>query len=133
MIYYRKGFKGQLYETVSFDTPIKPYDLIETDQIRLDINGKLTIQRFYAWDFASGPTFDTKNTIVPSLVHDAFCELIRLDLLTIIDARKRVDKHFYHLLKERKVWFLRARIWYRGVRWGAKHNPQKPRKVYIAS
>ena len=37
----------------------------------------MTIYKGYAWDGPSGPTIDTKDFMRPSLVHDAFYQLMR--------------------------------------------------------
>ena len=50
--------------------------------------GKLTVRSGYAWDGASGPTWDTEDTLTPSLVHDALYQAIRAGLLP---ASRRID------------------------------------------
>lgn len=77
-------------------------------------NGRLYIAEQYAWDGASGPTIDTKNTMTPSLVHDALYQLMREGLLSD-DFKADADRIFYEMLKERGMWFIRARLWYRAV------------------
>lgn len=77
-------------------------------------NGMLYIAEQYAWDGASGPTFDTKNTMTPSLIHDALYQLMREGLLSA-DLKEDADRIFYLMLKERGMWFIRARLWYRAV------------------
>ena len=49
----------------------------EMGYVHLTGDGLLTIQRGYAWDGASGPTFDTPSTMMASLVHDALYQLLR--------------------------------------------------------
>lgn len=44
-------------------------------------DGMLTIQKHYAWDGPSGPTFDTKTFMRGSLIHDALYQLIREGVL----------------------------------------------------
>ncbi len=41
----------------------------------------LVVKSRYAWDGASGPTFDTPTNMRASLFHDALCQLIREGLL----------------------------------------------------
>ena len=130
-IKYRKGYKYQLDIDVMGQSPILPKKDIKTQFIDLDIGGLMIIRSGYSWDGASGPTLDTKKTFTPSLVHDCFCQLIRNGYLPD-GARKEADKLFYEMLRERKMWLIRARIWYRGVRIGAKAHQQKPKKVYAA-
>jgi hypothetical protein len=45
--------------------------------IDLAPDGKLKIYECYAWDGPSGPAFDTKAFMRPSLVHDALYQLMR--------------------------------------------------------
>ena len=130
-IKYRKGYKYQLAVAVSGQTPIKPEKDIDTEFIKLSIDGFMWVKSGYAWDGASGPTFDTKNTFAPSLVHDCFCQLIRNGYLPD-EARHAADHFFYDMLRERGMWKIRARLWLRGVHAGAKLNHQKPKKVFEA-
>ena len=132
-IKYRRGYKYQIACSTQGQTPIIPIKPIDTEFIKLSAEGYMFIKSGYAWDGASGPTIDTSNTMVPSLVHDAFCQLIRLGYLPD-SARIEADNFFFVLLREeeRKMWIVRAKIWLRGVRFGAKHHKQKPKKVYTA-
>ena len=129
-IKYRKGYKYQIAGDVSGQTPIKPDKEIDTEFIKLSMDGFMFIKSGYAYDGASGPTLDTKNTFTPALVHDCFCQLIRLGYLPHA-ARREADYFFYEMLRERGMWKIRARMWLRGVRIGAR-KPQKPKKVYTA-
>jgi len=140
-IFYRDGYKGQLAKTAIFQCPyeLHPPNSIYTEFIRLDCLGEMTIRSGYAWDYASGPTFDAnwmpghKKAKTPSLIHDCFCQLIRQGLMDDVqDARKHADKFFYQLLLDRKFWKPRAWLWYRGVRIGAKSNEQKPKPILEA-
>jgi hypothetical protein len=132
MIKYRNGYKSQLAATRTFPTPIIPEAKLDTEFIKLNKIGDLTVLKGYAWDRASGPTFDTKNSVTPSLVHDCFCQLIRQGLLTDPTARLQADKHFYSMLRKRGMFYLRAKLWYAGVRFGARHNTQKPKEILEA-
>ena len=137
-IFYRDGYKGQLAKTAIFQCPyeLHPPNSIYTEFIRLDCLGEMTIRSGYAWDYASGPTFDAnwmpghKKAKTPSLIHDCFCQLIRQGHLSS-EFRKPADKWFYQLLLERKMWRPRAWVWYRGVRLGSKHA-QKPKPILEA-
>lgn len=80
MIKYKKGYKYQLWETYTTQTDIVGYDIV-TDFIILTPSGLLTILKFYAWDGPSGPTFDSKNFMEGSLLHDALYQLMRMGLL----------------------------------------------------
>lgn len=76
-ICYNSGYKYQLKETYSLKTNVIPPAEIVTLFVTLDIEGMLTIQRGYAWDGPSGPTFDTKNFMRGALIHDALYQLMR--------------------------------------------------------
>ena len=130
MIKYRSGYKYQLAHEFEIQTPIIPPREVDTEFITLSEEGRMWIKSGYAWDGASGPTIDTRNTMTPSLVHDCFCQLIRQGYLPDTD-RKAADLFFYSLLLERKMWKLRARLWLRGVRIGALKR-QKPKEIFEA-
>jgi len=129
-IKYRKGYKYQLAQDISGQTPIKPEKEVDTEFIRLSVDGFMFIKSGYAWDGASGPTLDTSNTMTPSLIHDCFCQLIRQGYLPD-SARYDADYYFYDLLREKGMWWLRARIWLEGVRIGSAHR-QHAKKVFEA-
>lgn len=130
---YRSGYKYQLAEDYTTITPIYPKENIITRYICLSTKGYLTISEGYAWDGASGPTIDTKNTMVPSLVHDALYQLIRERHLPQ-SARTDADILLYDLLRERGMFFLRAWLWHREVSkfagWAA--DPKNVKKIHEA-
>ena len=112
---YKEGaYKYQLAAPYTCQTPLRPAADIVTRWVTLSTSGKLWISEAYAWDGASGPTIDTKNTITPSLVHDALTQLIRLGLLPA-SAKPAVDAFLKTMLEERGTLFIRARLWWRGV------------------
>lgn len=72
-----KGYKYQLAQSYSCDLP-EAFNGIDCDTPYIIIvNNRLLIKQNYAWDGPSGPTFDTKNFIRGSLVHDALYQMIR--------------------------------------------------------
>ena len=79
----------------------------------------LVIAARYAWDGASGPTFDSPSTMRASLVHDALYQLMRLGGLPL-SAKRASDQLFYDLLREDGMGRFRAWYWLRGVRWFAR-------------
>ena len=81
----------------------------------MTVDGLITVKRGYVWDGASGPTWDTKNTMLGSLIHDALYQLMRGGLIGQ-DWRKRADEVLYEILIDKGMWKLRAKIWYRAVR-----------------
>ena len=71
-ILYKKGYKYQLVEKYTLEVPINPDSDIASPSgyIQLTVEGALTIEKGYAWDGPSGPTFDSLNFMRDSLVHD---------------------------------------------------------------
>lgn len=65
-IKYTEGYKYQLAEDYVVMTPIVGVEVVDF-YFTLERSGRLTGKKGYAWDGASGPTFDTKNSMSPSL------------------------------------------------------------------
>tara|TARA_Y100000034_G_scaffold124075_1_gene171748 strand:- start:538 stop:972 length:435 start_codon:yes stop_codon:yes gene_type:complete len=139
---WKEGYKNQVIEGFIIQTPITPIETIVTPLITLRHDGRLTIKDFYAWDGASGPTFDKEidlklfkikltDTTVPTCVHDAFAQLMRTEMLD----RKwlpYVNEFFDYQLKKRGMTWLRRRIWRRGL-WltdGSFADPENAKKEY---
>jgi len=120
----RKHWKYRVYEDEYRQTDITPEQSIDTPFISLGMDGILIVKKDYAWDGASGPTIDTKNTMTPSLVHDALYNLFRDQLLDADKWRKYADELLRDMLIERKMWKFRARMWYRAVRKGAEQSSE---------
>lgn len=113
---YRKGYKYQLAADEGFpSTGIVPSRYIETEFITLTTSGDLMIRSGYAWDGASGPTLDTKDSLRASLAHDALYQLLRWGHL---DQRWRepVDDYFGRLLEEDGMWWWRRKLWVRELK-----------------
>jgi hypothetical protein len=98
-------------------------------------HGWLTVSKGYAWDGPSGLTFDTKNWMRASLVHDALYQLIREGHLPRDPPiRKSVDQLMRAHLLEDGMWRIRAAWSYAAVRrFGHASTVLKPgRKVLKA-
>lgn len=107
---------------------------INTEYIRLCANGKLFVKPRFAWDGASGPTKQTKDTKRGSLVHDALYWLMREGLLDREKYRIVADKLLYKILIEDGMSKKRADQFYWAVRhFGRKHTfpEKKPRGKII--
>ena len=128
-ILYKDGYKHQLHNDVVFIIDIYPDEDINTKFIALDTTGLLTIRAGYAWDGASGPTWDNKKCKCGSLVHDALYQLMREAHIDRESYRRKVDKIFHELLRQDGMWVVRARVWYRAVRVGAKRSSITGRKI----
>ena len=122
-IKYKSGYKYQLVKTFAIPTAIIWYD-ISTDYIILDDKGVLTILKGYAWDGPSGPTYDSKNSLRASLVHDSLYQCIRLGLLPS-EVRGYADTELDKILKEDGMWVVRRWYWLKGVRWFAGSAARK--------
>lgn len=108
-IQYRSGYKYQLAEEYSVEVSIRPEKNIETDFIALNTAGLLVTKKGYAWDGPSGPTFDTKNFMRGSLVHDALYQLMRNELLPA-SCREQADLELHKICREDGMSKFRA--WY---------------------
>ena len=128
-IKYKGGYKYQLVETYTVQTVMLGYSA-RTEWLRLTPDGLLTIYKGYCWDGPSGPTFDTKNFLRPSLVHDAFYNLIRLELLPMSE-RFIIDKILQYMCLEDGMSQLRAWYVFKAVSWagGSAASPTNVKKV----
>ena len=116
-IRYKPGLKYQLQNFFWVQTSlsgnhsrIEDPDNIHSPWVRLTFDGVLEIKAGYAWDGASGPTFDTKSTMRASLVHDALYQLMRAGKLSQED-RKAADELLYALMIQDGAWSWRAKLW----------------------
>ena len=131
-IRYKAGYKYVLAASAVFKTAISPKEVIDTEYIRLDVNGNLLIRTGYAFDGPSGPTIDTKNFMRGSLCHDALYQLIREGLLHVHDARELADKELRRICLDDGMWRVRAWWVYRGVRLGGEESTIHGRDVIQA-
>ncbi len=115
-ISYRKlnGYKYELARDYCHSTEIQGYEIL-TPFLAIDKTGLLFIKKGYAWDGASGPTFDSKCTIRGSLIHDSIYQLIRLKLLPHI-CKQVADNLLHDICVEDGMSNLRADIWLKMVR-----------------
>ena len=101
---------GELLEGFWCDTEITGYEA-STAFIELHPDGPLILMPGYQWDFGSGPAIDTPEMILSSLVHDAFYELLALNLISNC-ARKKSDRLLRIMLKESGAgWFRSWYVW----------------------
>lgn len=86
---------------------------------------KMIVCAGYAWDGASGPAINTKNSLRATLVHDVLYQSMREGGLRFTeDSRKWADREFLLILKEDGMVLLRRRIWHGVVRAFGKPNAQ---------
>lgn len=135
VIRYKDGYKYQLAAThhhkLSFRLNLKAE--ISTEYLTIRLDGTLIIKKGYAWDGASGPTYDSKSSMRGALVHDAIYQLMRMGLLDI-KFRKKADLEMYKIMREDGMWYLRAKSWYFSVRVAAGFaaKPDARKKVLTA-
>jgi len=115
MIHYKKGYKYQLAQDYRIRTEITLGAPISFDYLYLSMSGWLRIRAGYAWDGASGPTFDTKNSMRGSLVHDALYQLIRNGLLPGKGCQQAADDLLFEICREDGMSWLRAILWWKAV------------------
>ena len=129
---YTKGYKYQLYDSLSVFIPaLVTYGSVTSRYVTLG-DGLLVISRHWAWDGASGPTIDTKSSMRASCVHDAIYYLIRQGLLPP-EAKEIADELLHDICLIDEMWHWRADIWYAGVDKlaDAAADPKNKRTVYL--
>ncbi len=133
MIKYKSGFKYQLHETYVIDLPwLDGYPDYAADFLKVS-GARLIVEAGYAWDGASGPTWDSKSSMRASLVHDALYQLMRVGVLPEA-SRGYADDALYTLCVEDGLFKPRAWAWWKAVRLmaGAKAKKGTERPVLEA-
>ncbi len=84
------GYKYELAEDFVIQIPLfqRAFD---HDFFTLTDEGTLTIKKYYKWDGVSGGMYDSDNSMIGGLVHDALYQAIRLILLPYAE-KKNIDK-----------------------------------------
>ena len=130
-MYYRKVVKYKYMVESMFFTfrlpegcrdfgPSSPHKFIT-----VDATGWVTVSKGYGWNGASGPTFDSKSTMVPCLMHDVCYDLLAAGCLPR-ECRKAIDKKMQRDLKAWGMNPFRAWYWYCGVRVGGYNHGKDP-------
>lgn len=122
-IKYIAGTKYQLVEDFSIPTPVIG-EAIDDRFFMLYPSGLLTIRAGFGWDGASGPTFDTKDCMSASLVHDVFCILMRDRRLSYARWQDIINEFFHTMCLAAGMWPWRAKLWHAGVEFGDAGNPK---------
>jgi hypothetical protein len=126
MIRYSEGYKYQLEALYACETPVTG-TLIEDDLFTLYESGLLVIRKGFAWDGASGPTFDSKSSMRASLVHDVFCICMRDGRLPYEKWQDTVNEFFRQQCIEDGMWAWRAGLWHAAVELADAGNPDQGR------
>lgn len=122
-IQYRKGYKYQLAADYSVQTPILGA-FFGHEFFQLTQDGVLTARKGYAWDGPSGPTFDTRSSLRPSLVHDVLCQAMRSGQFDY-GRQREMNALFYQHCIEDGMFPARARIWHAAVELADAGNPRQ--------
>lgn len=132
-IKYCKGYKYQLREDFSVYTPIMPEHDIVVPLVSLTTTGLLTIQKYFAWDGCSGPTWDDRTNMRACLIHDALYYLMRIGALPVT-WRPAVDLLLADVMTQDGALLIRASYYELAVRLCAEDNamPCNARKVLVA-
>lgn len=132
-MFYKSGYKYQLMEDEFFLVGIFPLEPFDTKFISMQVDGKILVKAGYAWDGPSGPTYDSKNSMRASLLHDALYQLMRQEYIGL-EWREQCDKELDRILKLDGMWAFRRWYWMRGVRWfaGGAADPENVKEVYDA-
>ena len=127
---YRKGFKYQLAEPVTFQTSFAGREVF-TKWIKLHPDGKLCLSVGYAWDGTSGPVIDRKTNMQASGLHDALYQLMRLGLIPYTLWRQ-ADEEFRKILLEDGAWRIAVAIDMVGlmIADGRAARPSERKKIY---
>lgn len=124
MKYSEYKYKFKVEENFSIELPIKIADF--EHMYASSKNGILEIKKGYAWDGASGPIINTRDTLVASLVHDVLYQAMRLNLIKPNSANRKIaDKNFFEILKMNGVNSVRRKVWYFAVRLFGKKSTVK--------
>jgi hypothetical protein len=121
-IKYIKGMKYCLSEDTEVYTPIR-CNYVRDKWFVLEPNGKLIVYAGFCWDGPSGPTFDTKDSMRASLVHDVFCIMMRDGRLSYTQWQNEVNSFFEQQCIMDGMSKFRARLWYFAVELGDAGNP----------
>jgi hypothetical protein len=110
LLYFKRGYKYQVARDYRIKLAVIPYQPICLPFVLMDTAGDTVIKTGYAWNGASGPTVDTRNTMTGSLVHDLLYQLIRLGL---IDPKYKAyaDKLLKEICVEDGMNSIRAACW----------------------
>ena len=124
MKYSKYKYKFKVEENFSIELPFKIPDFVHPYASLKD--GILSVKKGYAWDGASGPIINTRDTLVASLVHDVLYQAMRLNLIKSSKENRMIaDKNFFEILKMNGVNSIRRKVWYFAVRLFGKKSTIK--------
>lgn len=131
-IAYEEGYKYQLYADCLLMTPIRGFHC-QVPFAELHPDGSLILRKGFAWDGASGPTFDSKSSFRGSAGHDVLFDMLRRNLLPHDPCFHLANVFLREQCIRDGMWKWRANMWFRAVeKFGNAHAAVKPDKVLIA-
>lgn len=129
---YCAGYKYQVYEVYQIQLEIYGFN-VKHKFFELTEDGLLTIFVGYAWDGASGLTWDTPSSIIGSLVHDVLFQAMRLGLLQHDPCFTLANRELRRLCVNDGMYRWRAQMWYDFVTTlGSAYAAVQPDKVLTA-
>ena len=105
---YKKGKKYQLWKREVYKSKITGYD-VKGRFWAIHPDGRIVGKAGYAWDGASGPTYDNKTNMRAALFHDIGYQAIRERKLPMHESEK-FDHLLYNIMVEDGA--FRWRAWY---------------------
>lgn len=129
LLFYHDGYKYQTTKDYVIRTQVFPSKDIITEYVTLSQHGVLFIRHGYAWDGPSGPSIDTNNWMVPSLIHDSLCQLLSLNLLSE-QWIPEVHKEMYRQCLSRGMWKIRAWYSYKAVQAAWTKNMSRKKELF---
>ena len=109
-LYFSRGYKYCSRKEFNIKLVFGPKEDIETRFVSFKKDGCLKVKEWYPWDGASGPTWDTFNSMIGSLIHDVGYQLIRLGHLDS-SYKELFDQLLHDLCAEDGMWEWRADYW----------------------
>lgn len=110
-VHYKTGYRHQLVRDHVQPTGIVPVAPGGNDFVQLTVDGLLLVRAGYAWDGASWPAINTRSFVRPSLVHDAFYQLLRLGVVARED-RPAIDALLGQMLRADSLIIARRLPWH---------------------
>ena len=130
-IKYHHTYKYELARQYKLQTSIVNHN-VDIRYLELDPLGVLTIHQGYKWDGPSGPTFDTKNFMRGSLVHDALYQFFRMREVNVKKYRKYADQLLREICIQDGMSSIRAWWVYYAVRIGSKKSGKPGTQFKVA-
>lgn len=128
-IYYKDGYRYQLTRDYTVFTGIMLPETVAYEFFTLTADGYCKVRHGFAWDGASGPTFDSKSSMRPSLIHDCYCQAAKDGKIDYATYGPQYNAVFKQMCIEDGMWGLRASIWNAGVIIGRGGDPAIPDEV----